>query len=140
MATNLIGYFRVARAFARHFVAQRCGSFVNVTMNHETMRRRGFIPYGPSRAGAESLNAIMAEDLREDHVSVNILLPGGATTTGMIPDDVEPILARALLDPTFMGPPVVFLASARAAGLSRARLVATEFEQWLATYEAGLAP
>ena len=137
VATNLAGYFHVARSFAPHLVAQRRGSFVNVTMNHETMRRRGFVPYGPSRAGAESLSAIMAEDLREDGVRVNMLLPGGATATGMIPDDVAPTMGRQLLDPAIMGPPIVFLASARSAGLSGARLVATEFEQWLATYEGG---
>ncbi len=140
VATNLAGYFHVARAFAPYFVAQRHGSFVNVTMNHETMRRRGFVPYGPSRAGAESLSAIMAEDLRDDNVMVNMVLPGGATATGMIPDDVEPTVVRRLLDPAIMGPPVVFLASARAAGLSGARLVATEFDQWLATYEGGSTP
>ncbi len=137
VATNLTGYFLVARAFAPYFVAQRRGSFVNVTMNHETMRRRGFVPYGPSRAGAESLSAIMAEDLREDNVSVNMLLPGGASATGMIPAGVEATLARPLLDPTIMGPPIVFLASNRATGLSGARLIATEFDQWLATYEGG---
>ncbi len=139
VATNLTGYFHVARAFAPYFVAQRRGSFVNVTMNYETMRRRGFVPYGPSRAGAESLSAIMAEDLRENSVNVNMVLPGGATATGMIPGDVEPSLARRLLDPAIMGPPIVFLASSRSAGLTGARLVATEFDEWLARYENGSA-
>jgi gluconate 5-dehydrogenase len=31
----------------------------------------------------------MAEDLREFGVTVNMLLPGGATVTGMIPDEVR---------------------------------------------------
>lgn len=37
-------------------------------MNHETMRRKGFVPCGPSRAGAESLSYIMAENL--DHTGL----------------------------------------------------------------------
>ena len=54
VATNLTGYFLVARAFTPLFIEQGRGRFVNVTANHETMRRKGFVPYGPSRAGAES--------------------------------------------------------------------------------------
>jgi len=132
VATNLTGYFLVARAFAPSFVAGRHGRFVNVTMNHTTMRRKGFVPYGPSRAGAESLSHIMTEDLRPYGVTVNMLLPGGATATGMIPDALPDASRRALLAPEIMGPPVVFLASAEAAGITGERIVATEFETWLA--------
>ena len=32
-------------------------------MNQSTMVRRGFVPYGPARAGAEALSRIMAADL-----------------------------------------------------------------------------
>src|ERR1035441_8172427 len=46
--------------------------FVHVSMNRETMRRRGFVPYGPSRAGAEALSLIMTEDLRPYGIAVNI--------------------------------------------------------------------
>jgi NAD(P)-dependent dehydrogenase (short-subunit alcohol dehydrogenase family) len=80
--TNLTGYFLVAKAFVPLFLAQGRGKIVNISMNHETMRRAGFVPYGPSRAGAESLSLIMAEDLRAAHIDVNLLLPGGATDTG----------------------------------------------------------
>ncbi|MDA8297246.1 MAG: SDR family NAD(P)-dependent oxidoreductase [Actinomycetota bacterium] len=134
IATNLTGYFHVARAFAPAMAAAGSGRIVNVTMNHETMRRRGFVPYGPSRAGAESLSLIMTEDLRPHGVQVNLLAPGGATRTGMIPDDVAP--RRQLLDPAIMGPPIVFLASDEAAGLTGARLVASEFTTFLAEFRA----
>jgi hypothetical protein len=50
-------------------------------MNHSTMTRQGFVPYGPSRAA-------------------------------------------------IMGPPIVWLASAAAAGVHDERIVATEFEGW----------
>jgi len=52
------------------------GRVVNISMNHTTMNRRGFVPYGPSRAGAEALSRIMAADLADTPVRVNTLLPG----------------------------------------------------------------
>ncbi|HEX3713896.1 MAG TPA: SDR family oxidoreductase, partial [Trebonia sp.] len=92
----------------------------------------GFVPYGPSRAGTESLSLIMAADLRGTPVTVNMLLPGGATRTGMVPG--EHAAGRGnLLEPEVMGPPVVWLASAEAAGVTGERIVAAEFGQWLAS-------
>ncbi len=84
-----------------------------------------------SRAGAEALSRIMAADLRGTGVTVNMLLPGGATRTGMVPEDVHSIPGRSLLDPAIMGPPIVWLASADADGVHDERLVATEFDGWL---------
>jgi hypothetical protein len=46
---------------------------------------------------------------------------------------VTPPEARErLLDPAIMGPPIVWLASPAAAGIHDQRIVAAEFEQWLA--------
>ncbi len=140
IATNLTGYFLVARAFAPALVAQGHGRIVNVTMNHGTMRRRGFVPYGPSRAGAESLSTIMVEDLRPYGISVNMVLPGGATATGMIPDALPEAARRSLLPPEVMGPPAVFLASEEARGVTGERIVATEFDGWLASFRARRVP
>ena len=72
----------------------------------------------------------MAADLGGTPVTVNMLLPGGATRTGMVPDEHAAGL-RGLLEPEVMGPPVVWLASAAAAGVTGERIVATEFTQWL---------
>ena len=140
IATNLSGYFHVARAFAPLFLEQGHGRFITVTMNHETMRRRGFVPYGPSRAGAESLSLIMSEDLRPHGIAVNLLLPGGATLSGMIPERLSDEQRKALLPAEVMGPPAVFLASAEAEGLTGERIVAKDFEQWLASRRGGRRP
>jgi gluconate 5-dehydrogenase len=126
--TNLTGYFLVAREVTPLMLAAGRGRIVNVSMNHATMTRRGFVPYGPSRAGAEALSRIMAADLDGTGVTVNLLLPGGATRTGMIPDGDAGL---ALLEPEIMGPPIVWLASADAEGTSNERIVATEFGDWL---------
>lgn len=128
--TNLTGYFLVAKGFARMMVKQREGKIVNISMNHSTMRRRGFVPYGPSRAGAESLSYIMAEDLQPYGVTVNMLLPGGATETGMIPEELKSQLAGPMLQPEIMAVPIVFLASKASDGITGERITATEFDAW----------
>jgi NAD(P)-dependent dehydrogenase (short-subunit alcohol dehydrogenase family) len=129
--TNLTGYFLVAREVVPRMLAADGGRIVNISMNHATMTRAGFTPYGPSRAGAESLSRIMAADLRDTPVTVNILLPGGATRTGMIPAERAAGLP-GLLEPEVMGPPIAWLASAAASGVHDERIVAAEFEQWVA--------
>jgi NAD(P)-dependent dehydrogenase (short-subunit alcohol dehydrogenase family) len=75
---------------------------------------------------------VMAADLAGTPVAVNLLLPGGATDTGMIPDDTPADARARLLDPAIMGPPIVWLASPAAAGVHDERIVAAEFEAWLA--------
>ena len=83
-------------------------------------------------AGVEALSRVMAADVAGSPVTVNVLLPGGATATGMVPDDVGPDMRARLLSPDVMGPPIVWLASPAAAGVHDERIVATEFEAWRA--------
>jgi gluconate 5-dehydrogenase len=134
--TNLTGYFLVAREVTPRMLASGGGRIVNISMNYATMTRGGFVPYGPSRAGAEALSRVMAADLRGTPVTVNNLLPGGATRTGMVPAG-HAAGVRNLLEPEVMGPPIVWLASAEAAGVHDERITATEFERWLRDRQAG---
>jgi NAD(P)-dependent dehydrogenase (short-subunit alcohol dehydrogenase family) len=90
------------------------------------------MPYGPSGAAVEALSRVMAADLADSPVTVNLLLPGGATDTGMVPDDTPAEARKRLLDPAVMGPPIVWLASPAAAGVHDERIVAADFERWLA--------
>jgi NAD(P)-dependent dehydrogenase (short-subunit alcohol dehydrogenase family) len=128
--TNLTGYFLMAREVTPRMLAAGAGRIVNVSVSESTMQRAGFVPYGPSRAGSESLSRIMAADLRGTGVTVNVLLPGGATVTGMLPADAAPAGHR-FLEPEIMGPPIVWLASPAADGVHDERIVAAEFEAWL---------
>jgi NAD(P)-dependent dehydrogenase (short-subunit alcohol dehydrogenase family) len=125
--TKLTGSFLVAQAVVPRMLEAGGGRIVMISMNHQTMTRRGFVPYGPSGAGVEALARVMAADLEGSAISVNILLPGGATATGMIPDEVPPETRAQLLDPAIMGPPIVWLCSSEAAGIHNQRIVATEF-------------
>ena len=130
--TKLTGSFLVARAVVPRMLEAGGGRVVVISVNEQTMTRAGFVPYGPSGAAVEALARVMAADLAGGPVSVNILLPGGATATGMIPDEVPAESRAALLDPAVMGPPIVWLASEEAEGVHDQRIVATDFEQWLA--------
>ena len=68
----------------------------------------------------------MAADLAGSSVT-DILLPGGGTRTGMVPEDVPAEIRSGLLDPAVMGPPIVWLASDQATGVHDERIVATDF-------------
>jgi NAD(P)-dependent dehydrogenase (short-subunit alcohol dehydrogenase family) len=132
MDTKASGCFLVARAVAPLMLAEGGGRIVNISMNEQTMVRRGFTPYGPAGAAVEALSRVMAADLAGTPVTVNLLLPGGATDTGMIPPRTPAQTRERLLDPAVMGPPIVWLACAEATGIHDERIVATEFERWLA--------
>lgn len=130
--TKLTGTFLVARAVVPRMLEAGGGRVVMISMNTATMTRRGFVPYGPAGAGVEALAGVMAADLTGTAVRVNVLLPGGATATGMIPEGVPDEVRARLLDPAIMGPPIVWLASPQAAHVHGERIIATEFEDWLA--------
>jgi NAD(P)-dependent dehydrogenase (short-subunit alcohol dehydrogenase family) len=130
--TKVTGPFLVARAVAPLMLEAGSGRIVNISMNEGTMTRRGFVPYGPSGAAVEALSRIMAADLSGTPITVNMLLPGGATATGMVPDEVPAEFRARLLDPAIMGPPIVWLASEDSKRVHNERIVATEFEDWLA--------
>jgi gluconate 5-dehydrogenase len=129
---KVTGVFLVSREVVPRMLAAGSGRIVNISMNQQTMVRRGFVPYGPAGAGVEALSRVMAADLAGGPVTVNLLLPGGATATGMIPDDASDSVRSRLLDPAIMGPPIVWLASDEAAGVHDQRIAATEFEAFLA--------
>ena len=89
----------MARAVVPLMLDQGSGRIVTISMNESTMVRRGFVPYGPSGAAVEALSRVMAADLAGSPVTVNLLLPGGATDTGMVPDDTPTETARAAARP-----------------------------------------
>jgi NAD(P)-dependent dehydrogenase (short-subunit alcohol dehydrogenase family) len=134
--TNVNGPFLMTRAAAPQMLKQRWGRIVNISINHRTMCRAGFSPYGPSKAALESETAIWAQDLAGTGVTVNALLPGGATDTGMVPDDVAPPLRLQLLDPDIMIPPLLWLVSDSAGETTGGRFVANRWDSSLPAEQA----
>jgi len=125
LETKATGCFLVAREVVPRMLAAGAGRIVTISMSEQTMTRRGFVPYGPSGAAVEALGRVIAADLEGTSVRANLLLPGGATATGMIPEGTAP---PGLLDPAIMGPPIVWLASPEAADVHDQRIVASRFE------------
>ena len=126
--TKVTGCFLVASAVVPRMLDAGGGRVVNISMNESTMVRRGFVPYGPSGAAVEALSRVMAADLADTPVRVNMLLPGGATATGMVPSQgVSEEVRSSLLSPDVMGPPIVWLASPEAADVHDERIVASEW-------------
>ena len=131
LETKATGTFLVAREVVPRMLSAGGGRMVTISMSEQTMTRRGFIPYGPSGAAVDALARVMAADLAGTPVTANILLPGGATATGMIPGEMPHELRARLLDPAIMGPPIVWLASGDAAAVHDERIVARDFDDWL---------
>ena len=125
--TNVTGVFLVTKAVVPHMLKRGSGRIINISISQETMRRRGFTPYGPSKAALESMSVIWAQELAGTGVTLNILLPGGATNTGMIPDSFPEARRKDLIDPQVMGPPAVYLASDDAREINGQRIIAMEF-------------
>lgn len=124
--TNVNGPFYMARA-AVPAMMERGGSIINISMSYGTMKRRGFSPYGPSKAALESESIIWAQDLEGTGIRLNILLPGGATNTGMIPPGVPDEVRAGLLSPQIVAEAAIYLASDDSAHLNGRRLDATEW-------------
>jgi NAD(P)-dependent dehydrogenase (short-subunit alcohol dehydrogenase family) len=139
MDTNVNGPFLMARAAAPVMIKAGWGRIINISVSRETMRRRGFTPYGPSKAALESETIIWSQELEGTGVTVNTLLPGGATRTGMLPDSVSNEMRSKLLDPDIMVPPLIWLISQDADGVTGKRFVAAKWRSDLRDREAAEA-
>lgn len=129
IATNVNGPFYMAKAAMPHFLAQREGRIVNVSTSSQTMIRKGYAPYGPSKAALEAMTRSWASDLEGSGVTVNLLLPGGAADTDLLPPSPDKKGADGnLLDPGIMGPPAVWLCGPESAHVTGARMIARQWD------------
>lgn len=135
--TNVNGPFLMAKHAVPVMLERGWGRVVNISVSREPMRRRGFSPCGPSKAALESETVIWAQDLAGTGVTVNALLPGGPTLTGMVPESVPEKIRSTSLDPSIIVPPLLWLVSPAADDVTGQRLVATE---WLGERDDRLFP
>jgi NAD(P)-dependent dehydrogenase (short-subunit alcohol dehydrogenase family) len=121
--TGVNGPFFMARAVVPGRLEAGGGSIVNVSINYEPMKRRGFSPYGPSKAALESELIIYAQDLEGTGIRLNGLLPGGATETRMLPSGLFEEVPSRLLRPGIVAGPAIYPASDDSGHLTGHRLV-----------------
>lgn len=125
----------LSRALVHDMMRQKWGRIVNVTTSLGTMIRDGSPTYGPSKAALEAFSAIMAKDLAGTGVTVNVLVPGGMTNTGMIP--MEAGYAREdMIQPAVMVAPLNWLVSDAAAATTGRRFLGVHWDPKLPPEEA----
>ena len=125
----------LAQAVVHDMVARRWGRIVNITTSLGTMIRNGSPTYGPSKAALEALSAIMAKDLEETGVTVNVLVPGGVTNTPMVPLEAGFDRER-MIQPEIMAAPLAWLVSDAAATITGRRFLAVHWDPALPPAQA----
>jgi NAD(P)-dependent dehydrogenase (short-subunit alcohol dehydrogenase family) len=125
----------LAQAVVPGMMERKWGRIVNVTTSLGTMIRNGSPTYGPSKAALEAFSAIMAKDLDGTGVTVNVLVPGGVTNTPMVPQE-SGFDRQAMIQPEVMAPPLVWLVSDAAQGVTGRRFLAVHWDPALAPAQA----
>jgi NAD(P)-dependent dehydrogenase (short-subunit alcohol dehydrogenase family) len=122
---NINGPFLMARSTIPQMLSQGFGKIINISTSDQTMIRRGYSPYGPTKAFLEAASRAWAEELKDTGIDVNVLLPGGATDTDLLPPSPNKKGADGnLLSPTIMRAPILWLASDLSNGVTGGRFIA----------------
>jgi NAD(P)-dependent dehydrogenase (short-subunit alcohol dehydrogenase family) len=127
VSVNFTGAWNMTRVAIGHLLDQRWGRIINVTTSFFTMLRGGFHPYGPCKAGLEAMTSGHAKELADTGVTVNIVVPGGPADTPMV-TDASGFDRKDLIPPAVMPPPIVWLCSEAADGISGNRYVAAQWD------------
>jgi len=122
--TNINGVFLLARAVVPHMLGNGFGKIINISTSAQTMIRKGYSPYGPSKAFLEAASRAWAEELKGTGIDVNVLLPGGAADTDLLPPGLNKKGADGnLLSPAVMSEAFVWLASDKSNGVTGGRFI-----------------
>ncbi len=140
MDINVNGAFNMARAVAPTMIANGFGKIINVSTSDQTMVRRGYSPYGPSKAALEAASRVWAQDLEGTGVDVNVYLPGGAADTDLLPPGPAKKGADGnLLSPAIMRRGIGWLCSDASNGVTGARFIARLWDDALDAETAAAA-
>ena len=121
---NVNGPFLMASATVPWMLRQHFGKIVNISTSDQTMVRQGYAPYGPSKAFFEAASRVWAQDLAGTGIDVNVLLPGGAADTDLLPPSPDKKGADGhLLSPAVMRAAILWLASDASNGQTGGRYI-----------------
>ena len=127
---NSFGPQLMTRTVVPGMIERGWGRIINVTTSLDTMFLAGAGAYGPSKAALEAHSRVMMQDLAETGVSANVLVPGGAADTRMIPA-TEGMARENLIQPEAMRAPAVWLASEASDGVNGMRFIAALWDEGL---------
>lgn len=153
LAVNVGGAFLMTKALLPHMLEQNFGRIINISTSRSTMVLKGAGAYGASKAALETASIVWARDLAGSGVTVNVLAPGGASDTALIPGDNvgsrAPSSYRSGKAPTgnegtegfllpagIMAPPALWLASEESGAINGARFIAKDWDEDLPPAEA----
>ena len=132
--TNLCGpYFMLHHALP-HMRTLTRARVINISKRTESMHRKAWTPYGPTKAALEAATIAWAESLSETGVTVNTLSPGGAVNTKFGTGKIS----GHGIDPSTIRPMTVWLASDASDGFNGCRFVADRWDSGLRSLEAAL--
>jgi NAD(P)-dependent dehydrogenase (short-subunit alcohol dehydrogenase family) len=131
----VVGAFLMTRAVLPTLLAQRWGRIINVTTSLDTMWRSLMQPYGGSKAANEAILTALAAELEGSGVTANVLVPGGAADTRLVPRSMAPDRSQ-LIPPGVMVTPLLWLCSNRSDGVNGQRFIAMRWDVSLPPEEA----
>jgi len=126
-AINVNGAFFMTRSVVPIFRKQKWGRVINVSTSILTMMRKGFVPYGPTKAALEAWSLILSRQLEGSGITVNVVLPGGPVDTAMVLGEDR----SALISPDVMSAPMLGLFTDAGGKVTGQRFIAVEWNESL---------
>ena len=97
MRTNYFGAVWVARAFLKHFMAQKSGHIANVSSMAGLMGIVGYSAYTPSKFALTGFSECLRQELLPYNVGVTVLYPPDTDTPGLVAENkLKPAETRAI--------------------------------------------
>jgi 3-oxoacyl-[acyl-carrier protein] reductase len=121
---NTFAPIRLSQLVAPAMIERGWGRIVFISTSLDTMLNPDYTAYGMTKASVEAYVAALAQTLGDTGVTVNVLVPGGATATRMVDPDGT---AKGLLSPDLMAAPIVWLASDASNKVTGRRFIAARW-------------
>lgn len=132
--TNLSGPYFMLHFALRHMMKLKTGRIVNISKRIDSMHRKAWTPYGPTKAALEAATIAWAESLVETGITVNSLSPGGAVNTRF----GKGFVSGHGIEPKTIRPMISWLCSNQSEGYTGCRFVADRWDPKLSELDAAL--